>query len=381
MQKNYFWFSLIILFITTFTGIILSEAYADKHFFHIKDHNILFFNLDYWDRINNLIKNGFLQFSLQENNDLTLSQIDNKIYLHLNTPNSQETWKLYINNTSPKSPLNKNIIVNYKVNYTTPKKDLDLTDEIIKKSIQKMPLSCEISAAADIITYLTWKNIPEDELLKILPKDNFNTTAQRKNNLIFWWNPNKWFVWYIDYYNGKKPTQRGMTWYWVYEQPIANIFQKYNLNTKTYNKYDFKNGFWSNELLSHILHEFYEGKMVQLWWDRCTDPNYEDGTLEKWMLSIHTINPSQSEKNHCLTFEQDRRMFWYYKDEEWNLVKHQGFRWEHVFYLLGYKGTPETPTHIIVWDTNTGRHVYPIEEWMRKWKALDYRTIIIENKI
>jgi hypothetical protein len=37
------------------------------------------------------------------------------------------------------------------------------------------------------------------------------------------------------------------------------------------------------------------------------------------------------------------------------------------------------PTHIIAWDTDTWRHEYPIDEWMRKWGRMDYRTIIIET--
>jgi hypothetical protein len=40
---------------------------------------------------------------------------------------------------------------------------------------------------------------------------------------------------------------------------------------------------------------------------------------------------------------------------------------DHVFVLLGYIGSRESPSHIIVWDTDTGRHIYQTTEWMRKW--------------
>jgi hypothetical protein len=39
-----------------------------------------------------------------------------------------------------------------------------------------------------------------------------------------------------------------------------------------------------------------------------------------------------------------------------------------------------SPTHIRVWDTDTGYHLYPVVEWMRKWEAMDYRSIIISKK-
>jgi hypothetical protein len=53
--------------------------------------------------------------------------------------------------------------------------------------------------------------------------------------------------------------------------------------------------------------------------------------------------------------------------------------WEHAFVLLGYVWSIKKPTHIIVWDTYTGRHIYPYSEWMRKWSLLQYRSLIISQ--
>ena len=47
------------------------------------------------------------------------------------------------------------------------------------------------------------------------------------------------------------------------------------------------------------------------------------------------------------------------------------------FYLLGYNGTINNPTHIRVWDTDTGYHEYPTHEWMRKWELMKYKSLII----
>jgi hypothetical protein len=52
---------------------------------------------------------------------------------------------------------------------------------------------------------------------------------------------------------------------------------------------------------------------------------------------------------------------------------------EHAFILLGYIWPRIRPTHIIVWDTDTGRHIYPMDEWMRKWWLLDYRALEIHE--
>ncbi len=56
-----------------------------------------------------------------------------------------------------------------------------------------------------------------------------------------------------------------------------------------------------------------------------------------------------------------------------------GLSGEHAFVLLGYIGSPSRPSHLIVWDTYTGRHIYPISEWMRKWSLIQYRSLIISQ--
>jgi hypothetical protein len=54
---------------------------------------------------------------------------------------------------------------------------------------------------------------------------------------------------------------------------------------------------------------------------------------------------------------------------------------EHAFILLGYIGSLEKPSHIIVFDTDTGRHIYPYSEWMRKWALMEYRSLLIPKKL
>jgi hypothetical protein len=103
--------------------------------------------------------------------------------------------------------------------------------------------------------------------------------------------------------------------------------------------------------------------MIQLWWDYCTTPEFED-----------TQNI-----NSCSKFDKNRKLEWYYK-EWWKLKLYTGLAGEHAFYLLGYKWWVHKPSHITVWDTKTGKHTYPIQEWMRKWDAMDNKSIIIYEK-
>ena len=71
---------------------------------------------------------------------------------------------------------------------------------------------------------------------------------------------------------------------------------------------------------------------------------------------------------------------WKYKDENWELKIYKWLNWEHAFYLLWYKWNYKKPTHIIVWDTMTGKHTYPTNKWMRKWDKMQNRSIIIYAK-
>lgn len=358
----------VISILLIFSSILLTSAENNKP-------KILFKKAHTYISKTSYLEKKDISIALNNNKDVHIYENNKKVFFHINTPNSQEIWEIIIKNK------NKKIAIAYKTDIQTPEKDLDISKNMIQKHIQNMPLSCEISAAADIISHLKWKNTPEKDLLVILDKSSFNKPHEKKDNMIVWGNPEEWFVGNIDYYgkNKVKPYQRLMTGYGVYEKPIVKVFQKYGLHAQSFNKNDFTQTFTQKQLLEKTLRRLNNGSMIQYWWDYCTDPDFEDGILDTKELIIEQTKQWYNSKNACSTFGRDRRMTWYYKDSDGSYKKHIGFSGEHVFYLLWYIGTPENPESIIVWDTATGKHTYPIKEWMRKWSMLDYRTIIVDN--
>jgi hypothetical protein len=76
---------------------------------------------------------------------------------------------------------------------------------------------------------------------------------------------------------------------------------------------------------------------------------------------------------------QDRTLSWSYVNNVGVYVSHEGLDGQHAFILLGWKWDINNPSHIRVWDTNTGYHEYETIEWMRKWEAMDYRSVIIDS--
>jgi hypothetical protein len=257
--------------------------------------------------------------------------------------------------------LNKNKKIN-----STQKEWIDITESMLYKTVQKRSLSCEISATADILSYLTWWEIKEDNLLWVLPKSNYNKLPNYKDWKKYWWNPNSWFVWYIDKLpNWTKARQRKMTGYWVLEKPIEKIINNYWFKTKVVTELNYNPNFSKKEHLKLILEELKKWNMVQLWWDICTNPKYynwkENGCVYKWKPS----------------WDYKRKISWNYINEKWEEKKYVWLNWEHAFYLLGYKWDVENPTHIIVWDTYTKKHTYVTSEWMRNWQKMQYRSIIV----
>jgi hypothetical protein len=154
-----------------------------------------------------------------------------------------------------------------------------------------------------------------------------------------------------------------MTWYGVLEKPIANIYNRFNYKNKIITSKNYNEVYNQDNHLTELLKNLNAGNMVQLWWDYCTQPEYED-----------TPNT-----NSCSRFWTNRKLEWYYK-EGGKLKLYTGLAGEHAFYLLGYKWGITKPTHIIVWDTKTGKHTYPISEWLRKWNAMENKSIIIYKK-
>ena len=274
-----------------------------------------------------------------------------------------------VNSVGKHRNFGKKSFITTKKNNFICENSLDITSKMKQKHIQEMSLSCEISATADILSFLLSKKITEKELLKKLEKSEYNKIPQKNKWEIYWGNPEEGFVWYIDKIpNWEIARQRKITGYWVLEKPIEKIINNYWFKTTTISKYDYSKKFNEKNHLKLILENLKKWNMVQLWWDICTDPKY------------------YSEKEHIcsynwkLSWNQNRDIYWNYIDKNWNKVKYKWLNWEHAFYLLWYKWEIDNPTHIIVWDTFTGRHTYVLSEWMRKWKKMEYRSIIIYKK-
>lgn len=259
--------------------------------------------------------------------------------------------------------------------------NFDISNNVKIKRLQKKPLSCELSVAADILTYLKKKNINENEVLKNINKTNLNQLPYIYNDKVFWGNPNLWFVGYIDYYGDKndiKPSQRDMTWYWVYEKPMALVYEKYWLTYDIITWENHSNKFSAKNHLTYLLKNLVKWNMVQLWWDWCTKDKYDDWTIDKIEMSQEKADKKIYAKNFCVSTLDDRKFDWYYI-EDFKIKKHTWLIWEHAFYLLWYEWWVNNPTKIIVWDSDTGKHIYDIEEWMRKWSLMDYKSIVINK--
>lgn len=270
----------------------------------------------------------------------------------------------------------KEFTYSYNVKYPN---SFSIASKMDYKRLQERPLSCESSVTADILSYMLGKKVTEYEVFDKIDKSFFNKLPFTFESKLFWWNPNVWFVWYIDYYGKKadiKPTQRDMTGYWVYEKPIAKVYNEYSLQTKIITWENHSRDFNENDHLTLLLKELYHGNMVQLWGDWCTREEYDDGEIDKWEITQEKVDAWISATNYCTTTLEDRKMEWYYI-EDFKVKKHIGLVWEHAFYLLWYEGWVENPTKIIVWDSDTGYHLYDFVEWMRKWEQMNYKSIII----
>jgi len=321
------------------------------------------------------IKNGSIKFSLKNNDKNTDFFCGEKWCFFINKWKKSITDKWFL-----KIEINSKIIqIPYQITFTKWKvfkiynyskiEDnvwIDISSKMKYKNIQKRSLSCEISATADILSYLTAREIKEDYLLKALPKSKYGKLPFYVKGQKYWWNPNAGFVWYIDKTpNWTKASQRKMTGYWVLEKPIEKIANKYWFKTKIITQFDYSPNFTNKEHLSKILEELNKWNMVQLWWDICTNPKFYSW---KEHSCFYNWKPSWNSK---------RKISWNYINKDWKIVKYVWLNWEHAFYLLGYKWNINNPTHIIVWDTYTWKHTYKTEEWMRKWKKMQYRSIII----
>jgi hypothetical protein len=230
--------------------------------------------------------------------------------------------------------------------------------------IQKYALSCEIAALRMIIESLTRKPISEDEIFQWIPI--YQWPFSRSN---VWWNPDKEFVWSFT------GSQRKMTWYGIYELPLSRFLTRKKISNTITNRFDGRIISPRNRM-RESLEALHSGSHVLLWGDWCTTTKYEDGMVEN-IDNYLAKKLFVSAKNTCYRDAEDRKLRWTTPQGEtiyW-------LSWEHAFLLLGYLGSMENPSHIIVWDTDTGRHIYPYSEWMRKWNLMDYRTLIVSENI
>lgn len=318
-----------------------------------------------------------ITFSSQDDNGLQI--IDNKeekkVFLRIHKYLDGIKFPLSISYKGK----TKDFTYSYKVQYPL---SLDISKKMKFKRLQDRPLSCESSVTADILSYLLTEDISEYDVYELIDKTFVNTLPFMFENKRFWGNPNVWFVGYIDYYGKKsdiKPTQRDMTGYWVYEKPIQKVYTEYGFETKILTWENYTAEFTPENHLTYLLKELHHWNMVQLWWDWCTIEEYDDGIIDKWEVTQKKVDTWIYAKNYCTTTKEDRTMEWYYI-EDFQLKKHVWLVWEHAFYLLGYEWWVNTPSKIIVWDSDTGYHKYDTVEWMRKWKQMDYKSIVIFKK-
>lgn len=287
---------------------------------------------------------------------------------------STATWTLNI--------IHKNITLPLNISVKFPERlhtDFSLFWDMYRLSLQERSLSCESSATSLILSTLLGKEIKEAQVIEVLPKSNYYEKVPEKNGETYiWGNPQEGFVGYIGHTGSIIAKQKLMTWYGVYEKPIAEVYKQYGLKTQILTKDIHSIEFTRYQHLNTLLQHIQQGNMVQLWADWCTNSEYEDGILDsKHELTQSSVKSWVSAKNTCYNINDARELRWNYKDANGWEKEHIGLDGQHAFILLGWKWDIKNPTHIRVWDTDTGYHSYETSEWMRKWERMDYRSIIV----
>lgn len=251
-------------------------------------------------------------------------------------------------------------------------KEFDITNKLANLHIQERNLSCEAAATTDILSTILKTDIKESDILDKMLKDKTYWKASYYTDdwKLIWWDPDNWFVWEMDWFQFK------LTWYAIYEKPMSEIYKHYDVNFATYNK--FENDLWikdTKEALSYLLKELVKWNYVQMWWDYCTDQNFEDWNIDRKITTQEALS-GMIQKNYCYSFNQERRITWYTEEGK----KIEAAKQSHNFVLLWYIWDVENPEKIIIWDTQTWKHIYPTAEWMRKWELNDARAIIVYDK-
>jgi hypothetical protein len=321
-------------------------------------------------------KEGKISLEFRSSENISLKKEPDAYRLYIAPWIHNATWSLSIHLWK------KNIQI--PVTIQLPKKsatDFNILWDMYQIHLQERSLSCEASATADIVSTLLARNIKEIDIIEMLPKSDFYNKLPTKNSgQIIWGDPQEWFVWYIQNDWDIQAKQKLMTWYGVYEQPISEVYRNFGFKTEILTQGVQSNEFTQNQHLSYLLKNIQDGNMVQLWGDWCTQEKYDDGILlSKSLLNLTEAKNGISAKNSCYNIDEERTLKWQYKNANWELIYHTWLDGEHAFILLWWKGDIDNPTHIRVWDTDTGYHMYPVSEWMRKWEKMQYRSIVIQK--
>ncbi|MBB1564807.1 C39 family peptidase [Candidatus Gracilibacteria bacterium] len=249
--------------------------------------------------------------------------------------------------------------------------ELDLTNKLAKLHIQERNLSCEAAATADILSTILKSDVKEKTILDKMKKEKtYGKPSYSSNGKLYWGDPDNGFVGEMDGH------QYNLTGFAIYEKPMSEVYKEYGVKTALYNKFENNLGLKNpKEALTHMLKELNNGNFVQIRGDYCTDQKYEDGTMDRKITTEESKN-GLAQKNFCYSFNQERRVTWHTDDGKEIYAPKQS----HNFILLGYIGNIENPEKIIIWDTQTGRHIYPTAEWMRKWELNDARAIIVYDE-
>ena len=240
------------------------------------------------------------------------------------------------------------------------KPTIDVSEKY-KLSLQKYLLSCEIAALRIIVEAVSWKYLTEEIIIKELP--HFNEPYKAG----IWWDPEKEFVWS---YSGSQAKKTG---YGIYGMPLARFLDRKWYDNE-YRNTLMSSGATGEDELEYALDSIEKWNHILLWGDWCTTPEFDDGIVDK--IDMYVVRHfGISSRNECERTSTQRAFSWKTPNNE--IVN--AISWEHAFLLLWYVGTKENPSHIIVWDTDTGKHYYPILEWMRKWSLLDYRMLVVKK--
>ena len=344
----------------------------------IQNHALVLFNLDSDIASARLYASWKLKVSVTWNSEVKIVERDSALVVWSPHGVQDLTWAIKI--VSGKKSFNTPFYIN--IEQSNSPLDYDIFKTMFQTSLQKKSLSCESSASADIISWFNNSHTSEDTIIDLLPKNQyFDALPEQLNDgSLLWWNPDLGFVGYIDSSPDLKASQSLLTWYGVYEKPIAEAYNRLWFETLIINKNKLGNTVSPSQHLNYLLKRLQAWDMVQLWWDWCTKTQYEDGVIKsKHELDQQQANKKIGAKNECWNVDKDRSLSWKYQDSSWNLIEHTGLNGQHAFILLWWKWNIKNPTHIRVWDTDTGYHEYQTIEWMRKWEAMGYRSVVVSK--